>query len=86
MEKDKPQGLNSIPQEFYLKFLEACRPAMLEMFNKVLQIGSFNGDVNTAIISLLCKQGKDPRLCLSCRPIFLLHSDLKMLSKLQHLN
>ena len=81
MKKGKSPGLDGIPPELYLTFWEDLGPLILNMFQKALQEGSFNRDVKTAIISLLCKSGKDPTLCASYRPISLLNSDKKLFAK-----
>ena len=44
--------------------------------------GSFSRDVNSALISLLLKKGKDRVECPSYRPLSLLHADLKFYVKL----
>ena len=81
MKKGKSPGLDGIPPELYLTFWDELGPLILNMFQKALQEGSFNRDVKTAIISLLCKPGKDPTLCTSYRPISLLNSDKKLFAK-----
>lgn len=44
-------------------------------------MGFFNRDVNSAIISLLHKKGKDTTLYSSHRPLSLINSDMKLYTK-----
>lgn len=37
--------------------------------------------MNTALISLILRKGKDPTLCASWRPLSLIKSDIKLLSE-----
>lgn len=76
--KGKSPGWDGIPSEFYLTFWPEMGPLLLEMFHSAIQKGCFNRDVNTAIISLLHKKGKDPTLCSSYRPLLLINNDIKL--------
>ncbi len=60
MKRGKLPRLDGIPPEFYLEFWSDLGPIILGMIDTSLQKGFFNRDVNTAIISLLCKANKDP--------------------------
>ena len=81
MNKGKSPGCDGIPPEFYLTFWTEIGPFLLEMIQLAVQTGNFNRDVNTAIISLLQKKGKDPTLCSNYRPLSLINSDIKLYAK-----
>ena len=81
MNAGKSPGLDGIPPEMYQTFWPEIGPIILEMFQKAISEGNFHRDVNTAIISLLHKKGKDPNLCSSYRAISLLNADVKLYAK-----
>lgn len=55
---------------------------MLDMFTKSLQNDDLPPSMSQAIIVVIPKPGKDPQLCSSYQPIFLLNSDAKVLTKI----
>ncbi len=55
---------------------------MLSAFSKAFDESSVSDVMNTAIISLILKKGKDPEQCGSYRPISLLNVDIKILAKM----
>ncbi len=81
MNHGKSPGLDGIPPELYLKFWDELSPIILEMFQQAIKSGCFNRDINTAIITLLHKRGKDSTLCSSFRPLSLLNADIKLYAK-----
>lgn len=81
MNRGKSPAWDGIPPEFYLTFWPEMGPLLLEMIHTAIRKGSFNRDVNTAIISLLHKKGKDPTLCSSYRPLSLINNDIKLYAK-----
>ncbi len=81
MRRGKSPGLDGIPPEFYLEFWSDLGPIMLDIIDTSLMKGFFSRDVNTAIISLLCKVNKDPTVCTRYRPVLLLNSDIKLFAK-----
>lgn len=64
------------------RFWKQLAPHLLEMFIESYKSGTLHHTLNQACISLLLKKGKDPLSCGSYRPISLLNSDFKLLSKL----
>ena len=82
MQPNKSPGLDGIPPEFYILFWEKLGPLLLDMITASIKTGSFSRDVNTALISLLLKNEKDPTDCASYRPLSLLNADLKIFAKL----
>lgn len=81
MNHGKSPGLDGIPLELYLKFWDDLGPSILKMFQQAINLGCFNRDINTAIITLLHKRGKDSTLCSSFRPLSLLNADIKLYAK-----
>lgn len=82
MRKGKSPGPDGIPPEFYLTFWHLIGPLLFDMIQYSIKEGSFFRDVNSALISLLLKKGKDPTDCSSYRPLSLLNADLKIYAKL----
>lgn len=84
MHKGKSPGPDGIPPEFYLAFWPLLRPLLSDMIQFSAEVGSFSRDVNSALISLLLKKGKDPTECASYRPLSLLNADIKIYAKVPH--
>ncbi len=82
MRKGKSPGPDGIPPEFYLTFWPLIGPLLVDMIQYSIKVGSFPRDVNSALISLLLKKGKDPVECSSYRPLSLLNADLKIYAKI----
>lgn len=82
MRKGKSPGPDGIPPEFYLTFWPLIGPLLMDMIQYSIRVGSFSRDVNSALISLLLKKGKDPVECSSYRPLSLLNADLKIFAKI----
>lgn len=81
MNRGKSPGWDGIPPEMYLAFWDDLGPILLEMIQQAINEGSFNRDINTAIITLLHKKGKDSSLCANFRPLSLLNGDIKLYAK-----
>uniref|UniRef100_A0A8C6NVZ4 Reverse transcriptase domain-containing protein n=1 Tax=Nothobranchius furzeri TaxID=105023 RepID=A0A8C6NVZ4_NOTFU len=81
MNMGKSPGPDGIPPEVYRTFWPLLGPLMLNMIQFSISAGNFHRDVNTALISLLLKKGKDPMECSSYRPISLLNADIKIYAK-----
>ena len=80
MRKGSSPGPDGIPPEFYLIFLAIDWPTA-SGHDSILKEGSFSRDVNSALISLLLKKGKDPVECSSYRLLLLLNAYLKIYTK-----
>lgn len=61
MKHEKSPGWDGLPPKFLLQFWADLSPILLDTINTVIDQGGFHRDVNTAIISLLHKKGKDPK-------------------------
>lgn len=79
--KGRTPGIDGIPVELYLALWDILGPLWLETLNYATDKGSFHGDLNTALITVIPKHGKDPLECANHRPISLINADLKIFSK-----
>ena len=68
--------------DFYKKFSDQLAPLLLDMFNYSWSQGRLPDSLNEASIILLLKPGRDASKCGSYRPVSLLNTDIKILSKL----
>lgn len=82
MQSGKAPGPDGFPIDFYKKFSAQLAPLLLGMFNESLEQGRLPESLNEATITLLLKPGRDASKCGSYRPVSLLNSDFKILSKL----
>ena len=82
MQNGKAPGPDGFPMDFYKKFSGQLAPLLLDMFNHSLSQGELPGSLTEASITLLLKPGRDAFKCGSYRPVSLLNSDVKILSKL----
>lgn len=74
------------PDGFILFYLKKCNqtlaPKFTSAFNSVLKGDPIPKDTSHLHINNLLKSDKDPSLCVSYRPISLLHTDLKLFTKI----
>lgn len=82
MQNGKSPGPDGFPIDFYKKFSKQLAPLLLDMFDDAMSKSKLPNSLNEATITLLLKPGKDASKCGSYRPISLLNTDLKILSKL----
>ena len=83
MENDKSPGIDGIPVKFYKKFYEILKKDLQDTFNNVL----FNLEItpktwNQAIITLIPKQTENLHYLKYWRPMSLLCTDYKILTKI----
>ncbi|KAI2645988.1 LINE-1 retrotransposable element ORF2 protein [Labeo rohita] len=81
LQSKKSPGPDGLPSEFYKKFHVKLAPLLLSVFEESLDLGKLPPTLRQASITLLPKDGKDPTLCNSYRPISLLNVDVKILAK-----
>lgn len=82
MQTGKIPGVDGLPPEFYKRYMEEVATRMHNMFSQTLQDDSLPPSMAQAIIVVIPKPGKYPQLCSSYRPISLLNSDAKVLTKI----
>lgn len=83
MPNNKTPGTDGLPGEVYKVYGVNLFPELLEVFNAALELecGHLPPSMNEAIIIVLLKPDKNPNNPESHRPISLLKSDVKLLSK-----
>lgn len=81
MQTGKTPGPDGYPVEFYKKFISQLTPLMLNMFNHSFEQSYLPQSLTEALITVLLKPGKNASDCGSYRPISLLNTDVKILSK-----
>ena len=78
---NKSPGLDGIPNEFYKKFWYLLKDDFLQLINYIFETGQLSDTQRKGMITLLYKKG--PKELLSnWRPITLLNSDYKIISKI----
>ncbi|PIK45393.1 pol-like protein [Apostichopus japonicus] len=80
MAPNKSPGSDGLPREFYLKCWDFIGADLLELYNESLVRGSLSPSQRVAVVTLLHKKG-DRRKPANKRPISLLNTDYKILSK-----
>ena len=74
-------GPDGFPIEFYKKFSKQLSPVLCKVFAEALQQGTLPATMSQAVISVILKNGRDPNLCDSYRPVSLICCDNKILAK-----
>lgn len=81
-----PQGKSPGPDglliEFYKTHGNILAPKLAQLYSQCLMDGALPTSMSHAHVILIHKDLKDPSLCASYRPIALLNTDLKILTKL----
>ncbi|XP_072009068.1 ATP synthase subunit C lysine N-methyltransferase isoform X1 [Engystomops pustulosus] len=81
MANDKAPGVDGMPMELYKKFGGILLPKLLKVFEESFEKGDLPRSMKEAIIVVIPKEGKDPQVPESYRPISLLSTDVKILAK-----
>ena len=81
MNSGRAPGPDGFSIEFYKKFSVQLSPLLCKVYAEALQLGSLPPTMSQAVISVLLKKGKDPKLCDSYRPVSLVCCDNKILAK-----
>lgn len=82
LKSGKSPGPDGLACEFYKEFEHVLLDPLLAMLNHSFSTDRSPPSLREANISLILKKGKDPENCGSYRPIALLDSYLKLLSKI----
>ena len=78
---NKTPGSDGFTIEFYRFFWNAIGPIMVDSFNYAFEIGEMAISQKRGIISLIPKKDKDKKYLKNWRPISLLNSDYKIVTK-----
>lgn len=79
--KGRSPGIDGLPAELYLALWHILGPTWLFTLNAAIGKGCSYRGLNTALITVKPKAGKDPLECSNHRPIALINADLKMYAK-----
>ena len=80
LNKEKSPGINGLPAEFYQCFWPIIKDRYLQFVNHAF-INSFPVTVNTSVTTLLYKERGDIERMEYYRPISLINTDIKIISK-----
>uniref|UniRef100_A0A8C5QKU6 Reverse transcriptase domain-containing protein n=1 Tax=Leptobrachium leishanense TaxID=445787 RepID=A0A8C5QKU6_9ANUR len=78
----KSPGPDGLPIRYYKSYAAILFPHLLTALNDLTDGLQLPTQTLSANITILPKEGKDPELCTSYRPISLLNCDLKLFSKI----
>ena len=81
MPNNKSPGTDGLTAEFYKYFWEDIKKLVMESFNCAFSKGVLSIEQRRGIISLIPKKDKDSRFLKNWRPITLLNTDYKVLTK-----
>ena len=73
---------DGLPIEIYKKYRRLLSPTLLSLYNEILQEKKVHLSACRGIITLIEKSGKDSRYISNWRPLSLLNTDYKILSKI----
>lgn len=81
LNKNKTPGSDGLTPEFYLTFWSEIKTPLTQSLHFSIEEGLLSDQQRTGIITLIPKKGLDRRYLTNWRPITLLNSDVKILSK-----
>ena len=81
MPQGKAPGPDGFPAEFLKHFWSMLAPLFFRTVTEIKTKGYISSHMNTASIKLLLKPDKDPTLPSSYRPLSLINTDIKIISK-----
>lgn len=81
LNKGRCPGSDGLTPEFYIKFWDVLSPQLCESLLFSLQEGKMSMEQRRGVISLIPKKDTDRRFLTNWRPVTLLNTDYKILSK-----
>lgn len=81
LNKNKSPGTDGLTPEFYLTFWEDLKDEFMESIEYSIEHGCLTDQQRTGVITLIPKKDSDRQFLTNWRPITLLNSDTKILSK-----
>jgi hypothetical protein len=82
LKNNKSPGIDGIPADFYKKNWLDIQNYMVESFNYSFETGQMSASQRLAVITLLPKKDKDRLLLKNWRPVSLLSTDYKLITKM----
>ena len=80
--KNKSPGLDGLSAEFFLKFWHKLKDKLIAVYKESFSKGLLPECMRVGVVTLLEKKGKDRIDIANWRPITLLNTDYKLLTKL----
>ena len=81
LQAGRSPGEDGFPPEFYREFKDLLLPLLMDVINLASKTQTLPESFSTAIITVIHKKNRDPLKCSSYRPISLLNTDYKLISK-----
>lgn len=81
MPNNKSPGPDGLPAEFYKHFWDILSPFFNKLFAEIQTTSTIPTHMNTALITVFLKPNKDPTHPSSYRPLSLINTDLKIITK-----
>ena len=81
MAHNKSPGMDGLPVEFYVLFWGKIKGTFYDMVKQVIKEGILHKSAHTGLITLIPKADRDLKFIKNWRPIILLNTDYKILSK-----
>ena len=78
---NKSPGEDGFPPEFYKEFKYLLIPLLMHVINLATKTQTLPDSFSTALITVMHKKNKNPKKCSSYKPISLLNTDFKIISK-----
>ena len=82
MSSGKSPGDDGLPADFYKKFVDLISPTLVKVFRDAIGRGKLPESMQSAVITLIHKKGKNAQQCGSYRPVSLINVDTKILAKI----
>lgn len=80
--RNNSPGADGLPVEFYATYIDLLAPHLHSLYTEALEIGVLPHSTLQALVVSLLKPGRDPLHISNYRPLSLLNTDYKILSKL----
>lgn len=81
MPNNKSPGPDGFPAEFYKHFWHILSPLLYRLILEIQNTSQIPSHMNTSVISVLLKPNIDPTQPSSYRPLSLINTDLKIITK-----
>ncbi|XP_078503987.1 dapper homolog 2 [Lissotriton helveticus] len=82
MARNKTLGVDGLPVEFYMHYVDILAPQLLEVYSEARELGQLPESMREALIVPLLKPGHDSTDIAAYRPLSMLTTDYKILSRI----